>query len=923
MATSVGDIFLNLKLDKTGFEKGLNGVKSSAGGVGSAIGGKLGVAIAGAVTTAMAGISFGHLISKTTQIGDNIDKMSQKLGMSAQAYQEWDYIMKICGSDIETLKLGIKTLASSAVTSKDALAELGITQEEVGQMSQEQLFNRTISALQQVEDTTKRTYLAGQLLGRGATELAPLLNKSASETEYLRQNLYNLGGAMSQTAISNSAQLADAMVSLKMSFRGIYNVIAETVLPAVTRVIYGVIIPAVQKACAIVRYFASLWTSLFGGLIKSTGFLGKVFGKVTDGFKSVFGKAQTKQVGSAAKALGGVSKGTGGVGKAAKKTKKAVKELTRELMGFDKMNKLAKKQKNASSPSSGGGGGGGAGGVGGIGDLGGAIDDSNKKLFDFSKISEKLAPIWKALKKVFEAAGRLLKAVGKALAPVGKWIWEHLIKPFGKLIGMAIVATLQGIAGVFNIIASAIEKHPKIAALVLSLAAGFLAFKKLGGLAGILGGISKGFKAIFGTLTKGNVIVLALTAIALAIGYIYQNWDKIKKTKFGKFLIKIGNVLKNLATEFKIVATAVKGWFLKVWEKLKPALQKVGGIIRKVVITALRILVNLWRKISPVVKTVAKIIGGILLTAFKGFVKIVKIGIKVVSKIASFFKGGFKKGVEVASKVVGGFKKAWKGIKDKAVSLKAKVADGAENVSDWFSNLGENITDKTVTITASLKDKFSSAWDGIKGAWNSVKDKTATARAELENKFSSAWDKIKGAWNSVKDKKSTLTASISDKFSKIWDRIKKKWNGVKSKTATLGVNVKAVVAKAYNAVARKINQLKAEHPIIFKPIPKLPLLAQGGWVAKNTPQLAVVGDNRHESEIIAPDSKLAAMARQAAFEAAGNSSNGQVVALLAQILNAVMGIDTDVYLDGQKIAQNTVKRINQQTRTTGKSPLLV
>lgn len=40
-------------------------------------------------------------------------------------------------------------------------------------------------------------------------------------------------------------------------------------------------------------------------------------------------------------------------------------------------------------------------------------------------------------------------------------------------------------------------------------------------------------------------------------------------------------------------------------------------------------------------------------------------------------------------------------------------------------------------------------------------------------------------------------------------------------------------------------------------VPTIPMLATGGYVAANTPQLAVVGDNRHEGEIIAPESKIA------------------------------------------------------------------
>lgn len=40
-------------------------------------------------------------------------------------------------------------------------------------------------------------------------------------------------------------------------------------------------------------------------------------------------------------------------------------------------------------------------------------------------------------------------------------------------------------------------------------------------------------------------------------------------------------------------------------------------------------------------------------------------------------------------------------------------------------------------------------------------------------------------------------------------------------------------------------------------IGKIPKLASGGYVAANTPQLAIIGDNKHEGEIVAPESKIA------------------------------------------------------------------
>lgn len=823
MATGVGDIFLDLKLNKQPFEKGLNETKNSAGRIGGMIGSKMGLALAGAITTAVAGISFASLISKTTQLGDTIDKMSQKMGMSTQAYQEWDYIMQICGSDIESLKMSMKTLASSAETSKDALSELGISQEQLANLSQEDLFALVISRLQQVTDTTKRTYLAGQLLGRGATELGALLNQSSQQTEALRQNFYALGGAMSQTAVSNSAQLADAMTDVKMSLRGIYNTIAETILPTITRAINGIIIPAIQRACAIVRYFGSLWNSIFGGIAKRTSFLGKAVGKVKGTISSAFGKAQQKQNSKMAKSLGGVSKGVGGTGKSAKKAKKAVKELTRELMGFDKINKLAKKNNDSA-----GGGAGGGGGGGGVGDLGGFEDELggvNDKLFDFSKISEKIAPIWKALKGVFEAVIRLFKAVVKALAPVGKFIWKHLIKPFGKLLSMAIVAVLDGIAGAIELLAMFIEKHPKISATIMTIAGALLAIIKAGGVLGILSKVAKLFGTL-GAVLMAHPIIAIITGIALAIGYIYKHWDKIKKTKFGKLLIKVGNTLK---------------------------------------------------------------------------------------KIGSYIAGTFLKKFEEAKKLVQGFKEAWTGIKSKAVELKAKVGEVAGDI--W-----EGITDATATITIGLQDNFSSAWNAIKDTWNGLKDKAVEAWTSLKDTFSSAWNNIKGLWNGIASRTESVTTKLVDYFSSAWNNIKGKWNDVKSKTATLTVDIRAKLANGWNSLVKKLRGAKLK---VIKNFGKsLPLLAEGGWVDKNTPQLAVVGDNRHESEIVAPDSKLSAMARQAAQEASG-AGNAQVINLLAQILSTVAGLDTNVYLDGKEIASSTVRRINQQTRTTGQFPLIV
>lgn len=222
---------------------GMSAGKKFGGSMGSAIGGalKTGAAvIAGLGTAAVgAGTALAGAASSVAEYGDNIDKMSQKMGMSAEAYQEWDAVMQHSGTSMESMKSSMKTLANAAETGNAAFKELGITEQDLKTMNQEQLFEATIAGLQQVDDTTQRTYLAGKLLGKGATELGALLNTSAEDTQAMRDRVHELGGVMSDDAVKNSAAFQDSLQDLQTAFSGIKNGIISEMLPSFTSVMDG------------------------------------------------------------------------------------------------------------------------------------------------------------------------------------------------------------------------------------------------------------------------------------------------------------------------------------------------------------------------------------------------------------------------------------------------------------------------------------------------------------------------------------------------------------------------------------------------------------------------------------------------------------------------------------------------------------
>lgn len=221
-------------------EAGERAEKASGGW--SVLKGTLADLAASAIKTAASAIgdTAKEMITGAAEYGDTIDKMSQKMGMSSDAYQEWDFVLQHCGASIESLKPAMKTLATAAESGSDAFAQLGISQEQIAGMSQEQLFDATIAGLQNVTDETQRTYLAGKLLGRGATELGPLLNTSADDVADMRAQVHDLGGVMGSDAVKAAAAYQDSLQNMQYAFSGLKNNISGELLPTLTLIMDGV-----------------------------------------------------------------------------------------------------------------------------------------------------------------------------------------------------------------------------------------------------------------------------------------------------------------------------------------------------------------------------------------------------------------------------------------------------------------------------------------------------------------------------------------------------------------------------------------------------------------------------------------------------------------------------------------------------------
>ena len=207
--------------------------------------------ITAAVTAATAaavtlGKEFIETATDVAAYGDEVDKTSQKLGISAQAYQEWDYVMQLAGTDMSSMTVGFKTLtnhiADATSGSESAIAmfeSLGLTMEDLQSMSTEEIFAATVSSLQNMEEGAERSALAVDLFGKSGQNMAALLNMSNEETEEAIALANEYGMVMSDDAVQASADYTDALTTLEKTFTGLKNNLMSQFLPSLTTVMDG------------------------------------------------------------------------------------------------------------------------------------------------------------------------------------------------------------------------------------------------------------------------------------------------------------------------------------------------------------------------------------------------------------------------------------------------------------------------------------------------------------------------------------------------------------------------------------------------------------------------------------------------------------------------------------------------------------
>lgn len=684
---------------------------------------------------------------------------------------------------------------------------------------------------------------------------------------------------------------------------------------------------------------------------------------------------------SASDAASNLTNNTNKAGKAAQNAAKKMKSL----MGFDKINKLDK-PTTSTSGTTGKTGAGKTGTVdyGSLADGDTVLDKTDEKLSALQKRCQELAKLFKKGFQIgFGDSQKKIDSINKSVSSIGKNLKEiftdaavvnaanrcanNIALAFGKLtgstvrIGLTLADNLVG--GVDKYLA---KSKGYIKKRIVSL------FDATGEIAKLSGDFSVALADIFDVfsgddakaITADIIQVFAdgfLGAADLAVKFkrdcvslitvpVVQNTSKISETlenmlgrwrvTFDAFSQSVTDTFDKLNSVYDqyfkpfvdsitqgisdILGTFLDAYntylspyldyisdkFSSVWkEHIQPALDGAIELLGKVfenlkalwetaLVPCIEWIIN---NIMPVLGPIAGEVGDLVLDLLAVFGDVAKGIIDILSGFIDFCTGVF----------TNDFSKCWQGIEEILQGFKTiatSIFDFAKKYifqpfidyvkgifqTDWSQSFGT-----LGTVLNTFLESVKRIWGDAKTIFNGI---ITFIKGTFHGNWKQAWSGIKDIFKGIFDSLVTLAKTPLNAVIDIINNLMHKLNSGLSA-------IENAFSFSYDFTNPITGTRHYGHYGMSLPrVPTIPHLASGGYVKPNTPQLAMIGDNLHQGEVVAPEDKLKKMAIEAALAAGGT---GVSKAELEAIINrAVMRIvaalaNMGFYLDSTQIAKAT------------------
>ena len=623
-------------------------------------------------------------------------------------------------------------------------------------------------------------------------------------------------------------------------------------------------------------------------------------------------KGVTAGTDAVAKSADKASGALGGAGGAAKKAAKDIKSAT---TGIDELNILPDQ-----SDSSGGGGGGEGGGGGADFPMEsfdtGAMEEGTAKINEhlqgmidrFNELKNLfMSGFWEGLKdtSVLDSINENLKGIGESLVNIftssevlnaANTFADRVAVDLGKIAGAGVSIGLTFV----DFLSGSVEKYlaqntERIKKFIVKM------FDIEGDIADIQANFAVAIADIFSVLQGDNFKQIGADIISIVSNIL------------GTFIVVSESFFRDSTDVILTPVVELKDRIIETYNALSEPVMQVFNDLAEIFHmygdTIISIYDNSVHPLFTLMKETIVSVGDKFLESFGTYI------LPIVQKAADKFTD-FKDNViaplmpkfeEVFGKISECIQVAWTTVIEPFIVWFTGVAVQQIGMALDIAGMLNMIKKNWEAVWKAVSDFFKHIFDGIKSALSEKMEAVKNGISTTLNTIKENWEKV---WTNLK----TTTISI---FEGMWGGIKGVINSILGGVESMANGV----IKAINSMINSLNSISFELPdwipeiggnsfglsLPTVPTVSIPKLANGGFVKANTPQLAMIGDNRHYGEVVAPENKLEDMLNKAVSLASNPGISEEhferMLAFLSRISEQIEAMDLTVYVDVREIKQ--------------------
>ena len=174
----------------------------------------------------------------SASMADALDKASKRTGISVERLSELGYAAEQSGADLATLEAGVRRMqkaiaeaAGGSAAAQEALANLGLSVQQLAGLSPDQQFMLITDRLSRIADPALRAAAAMKIFGNSGTQLLPMMADGVEGIEALAQRARDLGLVMTTEDAEAAAVFGDKLADLWKTLRQVIFYIGAAAVP--------------------------------------------------------------------------------------------------------------------------------------------------------------------------------------------------------------------------------------------------------------------------------------------------------------------------------------------------------------------------------------------------------------------------------------------------------------------------------------------------------------------------------------------------------------------------------------------------------------------------------------------------------------------------------------------------------------------